>query len=1038
MRIPVFFVILSGFAQGAPGEAPDFNRDIRPILAENCFHCHGPDEKARKSKLRLDTFAGATRSGEIANAVIPGHPEESELVARIRATDPDELMPPPESKRSLTARQKDLLTAWIENGAKYDKHWAWNAPVRSAVPEVKRASVVATPVDAYLLRRLEAEGLTFSEPTSPALILRRLSLDLIGLPPTPREVETFERQYRTNEAAALEATVDRLLASPRFGERWARPWLDLARYADSNGFQADQLRPSWAFRDWVIKALNANMPYDQFTIEQLAGDLLPNASIDQKIATGFHRTVTCNVEAGVSPEGNRVNQVVDRVNTTGTVWLGVTMECTQCHDHKYDPFTMVDYYSMFAFFNHTPLEVQLPSNKTDVSHDFIGPYLDLPLSREQQVKASEFDRKIAEAQTKREALLNNAAKKIADWEKKIRAAPSGPPSWRVLKVDKFSSTGGAENRVLEDGSILLSGKVPDKTTYTVEVSTDLKDITGLKLEALTHPDLPGKGPGRGDPKRTNIILSELVVSARTKGADVSLALRNPTADFSQKNWPIANAVDGKGDTGWAISPQFGKPHWATFDLAQPLRKEGPTTLVVTLDQNYGQGRVIGNLRLSAISDPAGLGALPAGVVKILELPADQRTAKQRNKLKAHFAKSNPALVKLEAQIARLRKDRAGLKPDQTLVMVELEKRRKTHILKRGNFLAPDAEVQANSPAHLPKLEPANLPATAGSSDEDGNHESPPNRLDLAKWLVRPDNPLTARVAVNRWWAELFGHGIVATLEDFGTQSEPPTHPELMDWLAVELMESGWDMKHVLKTIVLSSAYRQSSKLTPALAEKDPLNLLHARAPRFRMDAERLRDNALAISGLLSRKMFGEPVMPYQPPGLWRQTGRNEPKWVEQKDENRWRRGIYIVYRRAAPYPSMVNFDAPDRAACTVLRPRTNTPSQALTLLNDPAYVEMALALADRILNEADSPGARVPYAFRLALSRAPTTRELKIVDDLLIERLGHYRANPKEAETLLGNPNFVYKPKHQSRTELAAWFFVANALLNLDETVTRN
>ncbi|MEC8941148.1 MAG: DUF1553 domain-containing protein, partial [Verrucomicrobiota bacterium] len=382
----------------------------------------------------------------------------------------------------------------------------------------------------------------------------------------------------------------------------------------------------------------------------------------------------------------------------------------------------------------------------------------------------------------------------------------------------------------------------------------------------------------------------------------------------------------------------------------------------------------------------------------------------------------PTLKEIDAGIARLKKQRNTIKANQTLVMVEMKDRRKTHILKRGNFLSPDAQVTANTPARLPKLE----------------NGAPGNRLNLARWLVRKDNPLTARVAVNRWWAELFGNGIVSTLEDFGTQSEPPTHPDLLDWLAVEFMDSGWDMKHVLRTIVLSQAYRQSSRLTPDLVEKDPPNLLLARAPRFRMDAERIRDNALAISGLLSSRMFGEPVMPYQPPGLWHQTGRNEPKWVEEKDEDRWRRGIYIVYRRAAPYPSMVNFDAPDRAACTVGRARTNTPSQALTLLNDPAFVEMALALADRILEESKSPGVRTRHGFRLALARLPSNREMEIIDTLLHERLEHFQRNPGEADALLNNPHFTYKPKSRERTELAAWFYVANALLNLDETITRN
>lgn len=1015
----------------AVAEAPDFNRDIRPILAENCFHCHGPDKEARESSLRLDTFEGATEGGEFADPIIPGKPEESEVIARIRTTDPDEIMPPPKSKRSLTEKQKKLLHEWVASGAKYDEHWAWVPPLRGQAPVVKTTHKVSNPIDAFLLRRLEGEGLNFSDRASSANLLRRLSLDLIGLPPSPDDLSRFTKAggsalqgspngITVSEADAYEAEVDRLLASPRFGERWARPWLDLARYADSNGFQADQIRSSWAYRDWVIDALNANMPYDQFTIEQLAGDLLPKPEISQKIATGFHRTVTCNVEAGVSPEGNRVNQVIDRVNTTATVWLGITLECAQCHDHKFDPFTMKDYYSIFAFFNNTPLEVQAPSNKNDVSHDFIGPYLDLPLSPDQRKKAGELDREIAALTGEKEKLKQGSESDFSAWEKTAVSSLANQPEWQRLKVTKFKATGGEDHQILDNGSVLLTGKVPNTTSYTVEVETDLQNITGFKLEALTHPDLPGKGPGRGDPVRSNFVLHEFKAVLRKDGKDDPISLQSASADFSQKNWSVAGAIDGKPKTGWAISPQFGKPHWATFELAQPIANLKGATLVFRIEQNFGQGRVIGNLRLSAISDPSGAGSLPNEIASILKKRNTKRNAKQRNKLKAHFLKSNPMLVKLEAELARLKKERGNLKADQTLVMIELEKPRKTHILKRGNFLAPDAEVQARPPARLPKLEKSS------------------NRLDLARWLVRRDNPLTARVAVNRWWAELFGSGIVATLEDFGTQSEPPTHPGLLDWLAVEFMDSGWDMKHVLKTIVMSQVYQQSSRFTPKLLEKDPRNLLHARAPRFRMDAERLRDNSLTISGLLSTKMHGKPIMPYQPPGLWRQTGRNEPKWEEQKDENRWRRGIYIVYRRAAPYPSMVNFDAPDRGTCTVQRPRTNTPSQALTMLNDPAYVEMALAFADRILTESESPGTRADHAFRLALGRSATAKELLVVEELIRNRQTHFQNNQEAAEALLNNSKFVYKTKHKNKIELATWFNIATTLLNLDETVTRN
>ena len=1009
-------------------EGPDFGRDIRPILAENCYHCHGPDEQAREAKLRLDTFEGATTGGASGPAIVPGKPEESELIARIFSSDGDEHMPPPSSKRVLSPEQKALLSEWIVAGAKYGKHWAWQKPQRPGVPSVRDSSLVRNPVDAFLLRRLEREGLSYSFEADPALLLRRLFLDLIGLPPTVEEIRAFEDTWANPEEREkyYDQIINRLLSSPRFGERWARPWLDLARYADSNGFQADQLRPSWSYRDWVIRALNANMPFDQFTIEQIAGDLLPDASLDQKVATGFHRTVTCNVEAGVSPEGNRVDQVIDRVNTTATVWLGITLECAQCHDHKYDPFSMEDYYSFFDFFNHTPLEVQLPSNKTDVSHDFIGPYLDLPLTAGQQRQAEDLENRIALLQKSRDDTLKSQEENYLAWERRHSKSVGQHTGWTVLQVTGFSSTGGEKHGILEDGSVLLSGNVPNTATYTVETRSTLSRISQFKLEALATPMLPGNGPGRGDARNPNFVLKEFTVVLRDGKNVTPIRLHRPKATFSQKNWDVAGLIDGRPSTGWAINPQFGKSHWATFELVNPIERKKETTLVFTLPQDWGKGRVIGNLRLSARAEVSNESRLPADLIAILKNPTGERNKAQQKKLRAYFEKESSALKEIDAEIARLKKQRSNIKANQTLVMVEMQKRRTTHILNRGEFLSPGQRVQARTPSILTL------------SDKSNAATGPANRLALAQWLVNRDNPLTARVAINRWWAELFGNGIVATLEDFGTQSTPPSHPDLLDWLAVEFMDSGWNMKKLLKVMVSSQAYRQSSGVPAGLLEKDPRNILLGRAPRFRLNAERIRDNALAVSGLLSAKMFGEPVMPYQPPGLWRQTGRNEPKWLEETDEDRWRRGIYIVYRRAAPYPSMVNFDAPDRAACSVARARTNTPNQALTLLNDPAFVEMALALADRILLESSSPGTRVQYGFRLAVSRVPDSREQSIIHRLLHERLDHFKAHPKEAENLLSNPHFVYQPQSQNHRELAAWFYVASALLNLDEVITKN
>ncbi|MGB1128654.1 MAG: PSD1 and planctomycete cytochrome C domain-containing protein [Haloferula sp.] len=826
--------ILSGAEVGV-----SFNRDIRPILSENCFHCHGPDSDAREAGLRLDTFEGAVEGGDGGPAIVPGKAGESLLLERVHSSDPTEVMPPRDSNRSLSEDQKKTLKRWINEGAEYEPHWAYVPPKKTVLPAAK-----GHPVDYFVRRKLQGSSLEPSPEAAPEVLIRRLSLDLIGIPPSPDEVGRFLEDFGADPDEAYKVLVDRLLASKHFGERWARPWLDLARYADSNGFQADQLRDSWPYRDWVIDAMNSNQPFDQFTIEQIAGDLLPEPTLENRIATGFHRTVPCNVEAGVDPEENRVNQVVDRVNTTATVWLAMTLECAQCHDHKYDALSMEDYYSFYAFFNNTPLEVELPSNKTDVSHDFVGPFLDLPMSAEKKAARASVEAEMEDARQRQQQLGGKRA--YEDWLKSARSA--------------------------------------------------------------------------------------LAVG----------------------------------------SPEDGLPE----AIANLLKKE--------------PGKVNGG---------------------------------ERKQLRQYFDKTHPEWVAIRKELEGLEKKLAGLDPDRTLVMEELSEPRETRIFNRGNYLDPRDPIGPGTPKALPGL------PNAGSEGL--------NRLDLARWLVDRGNPLTARVAVNRWWAELFGHGLVATLEDFGTQSEPPTHPELLDWLAVELMETGWDRKHLIRLMVMSNTYRQSSKITPENLETDPDNRLYARASRFRLNAERIRDNALAFSGLLSPVMHGPPVMPYQPPGVWRQVGRNEPKWVEARDLNRWRRGIYVVYRRAAPYPSMVNFDAPDRAACTVSRARTNTPLQALTLLNDPAYVEMAVAFADRVLRDGGDDLEKLDRAFLLALSRKPQDIEKQRLMQLLAAQRERFSSDSKAVNSLLDAKSIAYQPEHHELSEVASWFFVTSTILNLDESMTR-
>ncbi|MCB1092168.1 MAG: DUF1549 domain-containing protein, partial [Verrucomicrobiae bacterium] len=737
----------------------------------------------------------------------------------------------------------------------YEKHWAYEKPVRAELlPSVK--AQVKNEIDRFVFAKLESESLAPSPEAAPETLLRRVSLDLTGLPPSPEELDRFLAEWKSDPEAAYAGAVDRLLKSERFGERWARPWLDLARYADSNGFQADQLRDSWAYRDWVIGALNQNMPFDRFTIEQLAGDLLPDATVEQKIATGFHRTVTCNVEAGVHPEENRVNQVVDRVNTTGTVWLGSTIECAQCHDHKYDPFSMADYYSIFAYFNNTPVEVENPSGK-GVSFDFYGPKMELPLDAAKQTERASLTAKLDELKGRQKTLAAANEKDRAEWESRLLASAAKAPVWETLEIEDFSGTGGETWERLEDGSLLVKGELPKQTTYTVKAWTKVNGIRAVKIEALTHESLPDQGPGRGD--RPNIIVNEVRLAAATGGGkDEPVALHGAEADFSQNNWDVGGAIDGDPKTGWAINPEFGKDHWMTVRTGGPIpSNENGTLLTLALDQNYGGGRTIGRLRVSVTADEPAAPDLPEDLTAILKKPAGKRSAKDKKTLDEQFAKANPKLLALNREIAGVEKALKAVEPDTTLVMVEMDESRETHVMTRGNYLAPAEKVGARTPAALHPLDPA----------------LPKNRLGFAKWLMDRENPLVARVTVNRWWNEIFGHGLVGTLEDFGAQGDPPSHPELLDWLAVEFMDSGWDMKHVLRLMVTSAVYRQSSRVTPELLEKDPANVLYARGPRFRMSAEMIRDNGLAVAGLLSTRMGGKPIMPYQPPGLWRQIGR---------------------------------------------------------------------------------------------------------------------------------------------------------------------
>jgi hypothetical protein len=1049
----------------------DFAREVLPILQRACFECH--DAKLAKGKLRLDTRAEAFKKPGV---IVPGNAAQSELLRRITLPKGhDDVMP--NRGEPLAKSQTDLIRAWIEQGAVWPegvqaaKHWAYVKPVRPAVPSVgNRQSAIGNPLDAFLLARLTKEGLKPSPEAPPETLIRRLHLDLTGLPPPPAEVDAFVREcapagghsaFRIPHSA-LERLVDRLLASPQFGVRWARPWLDYARYADSHGFQRDDFRDLWPYRDWVVNALNADMPFTQFTIEQLAGDLLPNATESQRIATGFNRSAPTNVEAGTDPEETRVNQIHDRVNTLGMVWLGATLECAQCHDHKYDPFTQRDYYGLFAFFNNTELEADRTNPKVPGSIQFKGPTMELADAVSSGERAN-LNARIATVREQLTALEKGASAGLSEWEATLAKSAAQAPQEHALDIADFDSTGGATHEILPDKSVLISGEpAPDKDTYVIEVRTALTGIRAFKLETLTHDSLPGKGPGRGDAQRPNFVLNNFTATAapvvgqasspasptgiparRSVAAEAPVKFSQATASFSQANFPVANLLksDNPARTGgWAINPKFHESHWALLETAAPVGFPGGTVLRFRLEQNFGGGRTIGRLRLTAITGSVGGTALPAEVADALKVPAAQRTAAQAKAITAHRLKSDPGHAKLTTELTRLEADLRKLKLPTTLVMRETTPRMSS-IFMRGEFRTPGDKVEPHTPAVLHPLRPVAADVRKLTSESAIGHRlsainqslvtSSPTRLDLAHWLVSRENPLVARVVVNRLWAELFGHGLVTTPEDFGIKGEPPTHPELLDWLAVEFMDNGWSMKKLLKTIVTSAAYRQSSRVTPDLFARDDQNLLYARGPRHRLDAEMIRDNALAIAGLLNPKLGGPPIHPYQPDGLWVKVGGQRYDYVVSPGDEKHRRGLYVIWKRGAPYPSFVNFDANSRLACRVKRPRSNTPLQALTLMNDPVYVEAAMAFAKRVLAEKATAKDRLTHAFRLATARAPRAEELATLTQLLESSRA---TDAKSAKEFVGKFDL---PAGVTAEEFAAWYAVAAALLNLDETISK-
>jgi mono/diheme cytochrome c family protein len=994
-----------GSAPEAP--APDFGRLIQPILAENCFQCHGPDAGARQADLRLDTADGALAAG----VIVQGDSAASRMIARVLSDDPDQVMPPPASNLTLTNAQKELLRQWVDAGAEYSRHWAFVPPVRPAVPATPPEATIRNPIDAFVVARLTSEGLSQAPEAEPARLLRRVSLDLTGLPPTPEELNAFlsDASHANGGEGAYERAVIRLLDSPRYGERMVWEWLDAARYADTNGYQGDPTRAMWYWRDWAIAAFNRNQPFDQFTLEQLAGDLLPDPTREQLIATGFHRNHMINGEGGRIAEESRVEYVQDRVETTGTVWMGLTLTCCRCHDHKFDPFTQREYYQLAAYFN------SIDETGANDAGGLANPILAIP-TPEQQAAIDGLKAAEQTAQVSVDSVEQQARGEQAAWEASLVAGGQPPAvEWLPLLPTELSSEQGATLNALDDGSVRADGASPDADDYVLRFADAPAGVTALRLEALPDEALVNGGPGRAD--NGNFVLSELTLLVGDQPVELVLH----SADFAQPGWDAAGAIDGNPGTGWAVASEFGKPHTLVVMPKTPLPTEA-ASLTVRLAFKFGQQHTLGRFRLSASSAPPELLRLPDGLRAILAVPAAERNDEQRQQLATHFLDAHPAVVAARQQRDAARKARAdaeGALP-RTMVMRERAEPRETFILAKGAYNAPGEKV-----THGLLTDLAPPPADA-----------PMNRLSLARWLIAPEHPLTARVTVNRFWQQFFGIGLVKSSEDFGIQGDKPSHPELLDWLAVDFRESGWDVKRLVRMIVTSATYRQSSRVPPGMSERDPGNRLLARGPRYRLPSWMLRDQALAVGGLLVERVGGPPVKGYQPPGVWEDATFGQIRYEQEHGEALYRRSLYTFWRRIVS--PTIFFDVANRQNCSVRMDRTNTPLHALVTLNDVTFVEAARGLAQRTLLDAALPddAARVNAMFGRCVSRPARSAEL----DRLLARLAllrqRYGGDEEAARKLLAvgeSPADASLPAG----ELAAWTGVALLLLNLDETITK-
>jgi hypothetical protein len=1167
------------FAAGAAFAAEvDFRRDVRPILAKHCLKCHGPDEGQRQSGLRLDlrdTATAPAESGE--RAIVPGKPEASELVRRINSADEDEIMPPPATKNPLSAADKATLKAWIAAGAEFQPHWSFVRPKVAPLPLVKKIDWPRNSIDHFVLARIEAEGLTPSPRAEKHTLVRRVYLDLVGLPPTPEETAAFVQDESPD---AYERLVGRLFASPRYGERWARRWLDLARYADTNGYEKDRVRSMWPYRDWVIGALNADLPFDQFTIEQLAGDMLPGATISQRVATGFHRNTMINEEGGIDPLEFRFHAMTDRVSTTATVWLGLTLGCAQCHTHKYDPFPHREYYGFMALLNNADepemevprddlaakrreLEAQIAAREADLANQFpaegeirwhvarpreavsaarvtlkileddsllasggkperdtysvtlggtkgkfsslrlealpdpsLGkngpgrtPHGNFVLSEmsveldgkpvklaraeadfaqdgfpashaidgngktgwaihgtdpwnvrraatftfEKPVEVTEVStwkitldqqhgmqhtlgrfrlslgEPLDDARPLAERRKDHLAKKFAAW---LAAESEKAVDWRVLRPTKAISNLPLLE-IQADDSVFVSSDQSKRDLYELAYRNPLHGVTAIRLEALPDDRLPKRGPGRVyyEGPAGDFFLSEVTLVAGGK----RIGLASASQSFASGNNTAAAAIDGDPQTGWSINGGQGKTHTAVFRLKEPLAEGGELALGLLFEKYYAAG--LGKFRVSVTTDsrPVAASAVPAEIERLLLVPAGERTAVQMEKLLAHFLSQAPELASAREEIQKLRSQLPAYAT--TLVMIErpANNPRPTHRHHRGEFLQPKERVTPNVPGVLPPLP----------------EDAPRDRLAFVRWLVSPENPLVGRVTVNRHWAAFFGRGLVRTTEDFGLQGELPTHPELLDWLAQEMVRQGWSIKRLHRLIVTSATYQQSSRATPELLERDPRNILLSRGPRHRLEAELIRDSALAAAGLLSGKIGGPSVFPPQPPGVSSEGAYGPLQWNVSAGEDRYRRGLYTFTKRTAPYAMFGTFDAPSGEACVPRRDTSNTPLQALTLLNDAVFVEASQELGRQLAAERGSVDSKLASLWGRLLGRSAEAEELALLSRYFAAQLERLKLKELDAAKIAG-------PGPGDPAERAAWTLAARAVLNLDEMITKD